>query len=58
MIVLDADILIHAVLARRVRQLLDTYAARGIRFVAPDVAYHDAQKYLATRPTCKSSTRL
>jgi len=46
MIVLDANILIRAVLGRRVRQLLDTYAASGVRFVAPDIAYDDAQKYL------------
>ena len=46
MIVLDANILIRAVLGRRVRELLETYAARGIRFFAPEVAFDDAQKYL------------
>ncbi|MDR3734650.1 MAG: PIN domain-containing protein [Acidobacteriaceae bacterium] len=46
MIVLDANILIRAVLGRRVRQLLEEYAGRGIRFYAPDVAYADAEKYL------------
>jgi predicted nucleic acid-binding protein len=46
MIVLDANILIRAVLGRRVRQLLDTYAVKGFRFVAPDVAFDDAAKYL------------
>lgn len=46
MIVLDANILIRAVLGRRVRQLLEDYAGRGIRFYAPDVAYADAAKYL------------
>lgn len=46
MIVLDANILIRAVLGRRVRQLLEDYAGRGIRFYAPDVAYADANKYL------------
>ena len=45
MIVLDANILIRAVLGRRVRQLIETYAA-GFRFVAPEVAFDDAQKYL------------
>jgi predicted nucleic acid-binding protein len=45
-IVLDANILIRAVLGRRVRQLLEEYAGRGIRFYAPDVAYADAEKYL------------
>jgi len=46
MIVLDANILIRAVLGRRVRHILETYAAQGFRFVAPDVAFDDAQKYL------------
>ncbi len=46
MIVLDANILIRAVLGRRVRQLLETYAGHGIRFYAPDIAYADAAEYL------------
>ena len=46
MIVLDANILIRAVLGRRVRELLDTGAAQGVRFFAPDVAFDDAGKYL------------
>jgi predicted nucleic acid-binding protein len=46
MIVLDANILIRAVLGRRVRQLLEIYAARGVRFFAPDIAFEDAEKYL------------
>ena len=46
MIVLDANILIRAVLGRRVRQLVDTYALRGFRFVTPDVAFVDAETYL------------
>jgi|SRR5437667_1546113 len=46
MIVLDANILIRAVLGRRVRQLLDDYSNKAIRFVTPDVAYADADKYL------------
>jgi predicted nucleic acid-binding protein len=45
-IVLDANILIRAVLGRRVRRLLDIYADRGVRFFAPDVAFDDAEKYL------------
>src|SRR2546430_16177953 len=44
MIVLD--ILIRAVLGRRVRQLIDTYARQGVRFFSPDVAFDDAEKYL------------
>jgi hypothetical protein len=46
MIVLDANILIRAVLGRRVRELLATYASRGVRFFAPDVVFDDAEKYL------------
>ena len=46
MIVLDANILIRAVLGRRVRQLIDTYASQGVRFFCPDVAFDDAGKYL------------
>jgi len=46
MIVLDANILIRAVLGRRVRQLIDTYAGQGVRFFAPHVAFDDAEKYL------------
>jgi predicted nucleic acid-binding protein len=46
MIVLDANILIRAILGRRVRELLETYAGQGIRFYAPAVAYADAAKYL------------
>ncbi|MGA2902363.1 MAG: PIN domain-containing protein [Candidatus Korobacteraceae bacterium] len=46
MIVLDANILIRAILGRRVRHLLDTYAAQQVRFFAPDLAFDDAQKYL------------
>jgi len=46
MIVLDANILIRAVLGRRVRQLIDIYAGQGIRFFAPDVVFDDAEKYL------------
>lgn len=46
MIVLDANILIRAVLGRRVRQLVETNAAQGVRFLAPDVAFADAERYL------------
>ncbi len=37
MIVLDSNILIRAVLGRRVRQLIETYRSPGARFFAPDV---------------------
>ena len=46
MIVLDANILIRAVLGRRVRQLIDAYSAKGVRFFTADVAFADAEKYL------------
>jgi predicted nucleic acid-binding protein len=44
-VVLDANILIRAVLGNRVRDLVLTYA-EAVRFFAPDVAYNDARKYL------------
>ena len=44
-IVLDANILIRAVLGRRVRDLIFANAAT-VKFFAPDVAYADARKYL------------
>jgi predicted nucleic acid-binding protein len=46
MIVLDANILIRAVLGRRVRQIVETYGSHGSRFFAPDVAFGDAANYL------------
>jgi len=44
-IVLDANILIRAVLGRQVRELIFENAAT-VKFFAPDVAYADARKYL------------
>ena len=44
-IVLDANILIRAVLGQRVRELILAHAAT-VKFFAPDVAYADARKYL------------
>jgi len=44
-IVLDANILIRAVLGRRVRELI-VDSAEVVQFFAPDVAYADARKYL------------
>lgn len=46
MIVFGANILIRAVLGRRVRELIDTYAAQGVLFFAPEFAFADAEKYL------------
>lgn len=44
-IVLDANILIRAVLGKRVRELVFENAT-VVKFFAPDVAYTDARKYL------------
>ncbi len=44
-IILDANILIRAVLGRRVRELI-VDNAESVQFFAPDVAYADAQKHL------------
>lgn len=44
-IVLDANILIWAVLGKRVRELILANAAT-VKFFAPDVAYADARHYL------------
>lgn len=44
-IVLDANILIRAVLGRKVRELILNNATI-VKFFAPDVAYQDARKYL------------
>src|ERR1700677_729610 len=46
MIVLDANILIRAVLGRKVRFLLERYASSTVRFCSPRQAYADAGKYL------------
>jgi predicted nucleic acid-binding protein len=44
-IVLDANILIRAVLGKRVRELIIENSAT-VKFFAPDMAYADARKYL------------
>lgn len=44
-IVLDANILVRAVLGNRVRELIQAHVA-NVKFFAPDVAYADARKYL------------
>lgn len=44
-LVLDANILIRAILGRRVRELILENVAE-VKFFAPDVAYADARKYL------------
>jgi predicted nucleic acid-binding protein len=44
-IVLDANILIRAVIGKRVRELILEHVTT-VKFFAPDVAYADARKYL------------
>lgn len=44
-LVLDANILIRAILGQKVRDLIIDHAAK-VQFFAPDVAYADARKYL------------
>ncbi len=44
-IVLDTNILIRAVLGKRVREII-VANAETVQFFAPDVAYADARKYL------------
>jgi len=47
-IVLDANILIRAVLGKQVRELIFNHA-ETVKFFAPDVAYADARKYLLSK---------
>ena len=44
-LVIDANILVRAVLGRRVREIIETYAAQASFFV-PDVAYAEAEEHL------------
>ena len=46
-LVLDANILMRAVLGRRVRELLETYEDAAT-FYSPDVCFADARRYLET----------
>lgn len=46
MIVLDANILIRAVLGSRVKHLLETYRLKGLRFFAPDQVFVEAATHL------------
>ena len=45
MVILDANILIRAVLGRRVREILETHFTR-VRFFAPDTAFAEAREHL------------
>ncbi len=44
-LVLDANILVRAVLGQKVRTVLEQFSP-NIRFFAPDVCFADAEKYL------------
>ena len=44
-LVLDSNILLRAVLGRRVREILETYEDQA-RFYTPDVCFQDAQRYI------------
>lgn len=46
-IVLDANVLMRAVLGRRVDRLLERFASQ-VTFLAPEVAFDDVQEYLAS----------
>jgi len=45
-LVVDANILVRAVLGRRVREVFETYA-REVSFFVPDSAYAEAEEHLA-----------
>jgi predicted nucleic acid-binding protein len=45
MVVLDANIVIRAVLGRRVREILETHFTR-VRFFAPDTVFAEAREHL------------
>jgi hypothetical protein len=44
-LVVDANILVRAVLGRRVREIIETYAEQASFFV-PEVAYSEAEEHL------------
>jgi len=44
-LVLDANILVRAVLGKRVREVIETYAGR-VSFFVPEVAYAEAEEHL------------
>lgn len=46
MIVLDANILVRAILGRRVLEILEKYSAGGILFYAPEAAFAEVQTHL------------
>jgi hypothetical protein len=46
-LVVDANILVRAVLGKRVREAFETYA-RDVSFFVPESAYAEAEEHLAT----------
>ena len=44
-LVVDANILVRAVLGRRVRKVIETYAGQ-VSFFVPEVAYAEAEEHL------------
>jgi len=55
-IVLDANVLMRAVLGRRVTRLLEDFASQ-VTFLAPDVAFDDVRKHLAAVLTKRGELR-
>lgn len=49
-LVVDANILVRAVLGKRVREIIETYAEQASFFV-PDLAYAEAEEHLPTLVT-------
>jgi len=45
-LVLDANILVRAVLGKRIREVIETYA-EGVSFFVPEAAYTEAEEHLA-----------
>jgi hypothetical protein len=50
--VLDANILIRAVLGNRVRSIIEAYC-ESVSFFVPETAYHEAETHLATLVTAR-----
>ena len=46
-LVLDANILVRAVLGNRVRQIIETYTG-SVSFFIPEAAYREAEEHVAT----------
>jgi predicted nucleic acid-binding protein len=55
-IVLDANVLMRAVLGRRVDRLLEAFAPQ-VTFLAPEVAFDDVREHLATVLTKRGELR-